>query len=150
MNTNHRILILVLFLVGTTAFYGQGRPIRDKIKTLKVAFITERLSLTSEEAQVFWPIYNAHEDKIEAIKRKERTQIRSKLLDFDSLSEKEADAILSELITLEGEKAKLTLDYFEELRSVMPSKKIILLTKAEEDFKKRLLQEMRDRRRGGG
>ncbi|WP_282162792.1 hypothetical protein [Ulvibacterium marinum] len=150
MNTNNSIRILILFLLATTFFYGQNRPIRDKIKTLKVAFITERLSLTSEEAQVFWPIYNEHEDKIEAIKRKERREIRAKLVNFDELSEKQADALLNDLIALENEKHQLNVDFMEKMSKAITSKKTFLLIKAEEDFKKRLLKEMRDRRRGGG
>lgn len=150
MNTNNKIRILILLLLVTTVFYGQNRPIRDKIKTLKVAFITERLNLTSEEAQVFWPIYNEHEDKIEAIKRKERREIRARLLDFDQLSEKEADALLNDLIALENEKHQLNVAFMEKMSEAITSKKTFLLIKAEEDFKKRLLKEMRDRRRSGG
>lgn len=150
MNTNNNIRILILFLLATTFIYGQNRPIRDKIKTLKVAFITERLGLTSEEAQVFWPIYNEHEDKIEAIKRKERREIRAKLVNFDELSEKQADALLNDLIALENEKHQLNVDFMEKMSKAITSKKTFLLIKAEEDFKKRLLKEMRDRRRGGG
>ncbi len=150
MNTNNKIRILILLLLATTVFYGQNRPIRDKIKTLKVAFITERLNLTSEEAQVFWPIYNEHEDKIETIKRKERREIRARLLDFDALSEKEADALLNDLIALENEKHQLNVAFMEKMSKAITSKKTFLLIKAEEDFKKRLLKEMRDRRRSGG
>ncbi|WP_425237513.1 hypothetical protein [Ulvibacterium sp.] len=150
MNTNNSIRILILFLLTTTFFYGQNRPIRDKIKTLKVAFITERLSLTSEEAQVFWPIYNEHEAKIEAIKRKERQEVRAKLMNFDELSEKQADALLNDLIALENEKHQLNVDFMEKMSKAITSKKTFLLIKAEEDFKKRLLKEMRDRRRSGG
>lgn len=150
MNMNNSIRVLILLVLATTALYGQNRPVRDKIKTLKVAFITERLNLTSEEAQVFWPIYNEHEDKIEALKRKERLDIRARLVDFDGLSEKEADALLKDLIALENEKHQLNVAFLEKMNRAITSKKTFLLIKAEEDFKKRLLQEMRNRRRGGG
>jgi len=150
MNTNSNIRITLLLLLCTAVSYAQNRPVRDKIKTLKVAFITERLDLTSEEAQVFWPIYNEHENTLETIKRKERLEIRAQLQDFDRLSEKEADALLDDLIAMENKKQTSNTAFLEKMSRAIGSKKTFLLIKAEEDFKKRLLQEMRNRRRGGG
>ena len=42
---------------------------RDKIKTLKIAYITEKLDLSKKEAQQFWPIYNAFEEENYNLKR---------------------------------------------------------------------------------
>lgn len=36
----------------------------DKIEALKVAFITQKLNITSEEAQRFWPVYNRYETEM--------------------------------------------------------------------------------------
>ena len=58
--TNSKKLMLVVFLLATTVFYAQHKPDCDKIKTLKIAFLTERLSLNTQEAQAFWPIYNQY------------------------------------------------------------------------------------------
>lgn len=47
---------IVLFLFVTTFTFGQTpQEKKDKIKALKVAYITEKLDLTTEEAQKFWP-----------------------------------------------------------------------------------------------
>lgn len=35
----------------------------DHIKAQKIAFFTEKLSLTPEEAQRFWPVYNLYWEK---------------------------------------------------------------------------------------
>ena len=32
----------------------------DRIKSHKIAYLTEQLSLSPEEAQQFWPVYNAY------------------------------------------------------------------------------------------
>jgi len=150
MSKSSKIGVFVLLLLTTTVFYGQRRPIREKIKTLKVAFITERLNLTSEEAQTFWPIYNEHEENIESIKRKERVEIRGKLMDFENLSEQEANSLLQQLIALEQEKQELNISYIKRMSDVISSKKTFLLIKAEEDFKKRLLKQIQQRRQKGG
>lgn len=148
MNNLKNLTVLVVLLT-CTVFYGQRGPNRDKIKSLKIAFITERLDLSSNEAEAFWPIYNEHEASIEAIKRKERRDIRARLMDFDQLSEKEANDLLSDLIALEDEKYRINIAFMKKMSKAITAKKTFLLIKAEEDFKKRLLQQMRNRRQGG-
>ena len=138
----------IFCLFASFVIYGQGQG-REKIKTLKVAFITERLSLTSEEAQVFWPIYNEHEKNTQRIRRTERVEIQSKLMDMDLLTNVEANQLLDQLIVLEQEKQDLHIAFLDRISQVISPKKTLLLIKAEEDFKRRLLREMQQRRRGG-
>ena len=148
MNKYSKIGVLVFFMFVFAGVYSQRRPVQEKIKTLKVAFITERLSLSSSEAQAFWPIYNEHEENLEALKRKERIEIRSKMMDFESLSEREASALLQQSIALEKEKQQMNIRFLQQMQEVISAKKTFLLIKAEEDFKKRLLREIQQRRRG--
>lgn len=145
---NKKTLLILILVFQSFSFYAQG-PVRDKIKTLKVAFITERLALTSGEAQSFWPVYNEHEKKLEAIRRKERFQLRSQIGMIQDLSEKESSALLSEFLNIQEEKHLAERAMITDLKSVLPPKKILLLLKAEEDFKKRLLQQYRKRQGGG-
>ena len=57
------IPILTLFICFNAYSQRDGK-MQERIKAQKVAFITERLDLSSKEAQKFWPIYNAFEDKV--------------------------------------------------------------------------------------
>ena len=150
MNNISKIGAVVLLLLTTMVTYSQQRPGREKIKTLKVAFITERLNLSSKEAQVFWPIYNEHENNIEEMKRRERREVRAKLINFETLSESEASDLLNQLVALEKAKHQLHVNYIEKLNDVISAKKTFLLIKAEEDFKKRLLRQIQQRRKAGG
>ena len=148
MNKLSKLGVLALFLLMLSSVYSQRRPAMEKIKTLKVAFITERLDLSSKEAQSFWPIYNEHEENLQAIKRKERREIRAKLLDFESLSEGEAASLLEQTMALEKEKYEMNVAFLARMSDVISAKKTFLLIKAEEDFKKRLLKEIQQRRKG--
>ena len=142
---NKRVHLLFFFLVVALGLHAQG-PVRDRIKTLKVAFITERVGLTSEEAQQFWPIYNEHEDALENIRRKE---VQSRLSAAQDLSDTESAALLDNLIALQTEKHNADQAFLSKMRKVISPKKVLLLLKAEDDFKKRLLQQYR-RKQGGG
>ncbi len=148
MNKISKIGALVIMMLVFASGYSQRNQAQERIKTLKVAFITERLSLSSSEAQAFWPIYNAHEENLEGLKRRERREIRSKLVDFESLSEREAANLLQQSMALEKEKHSLNMQFMDEISQVISAKQAFLLIRAEEDFKKRLLREIQQRRRG--
>ena len=141
--------MLMTALLAVMVFSMVNGQVRDRVKTLKVAFITERLSLTSGEAQNFWPIYNEHEKKLEQIRIKERTRFRGQMADLMSISDQEASNLLSDYMALQKEKVAEQDEFVRQLKGVISSKKIILLLKTEEDFKKRLLQQYRKRRNGG-
>ena len=128
--------------------HAQG-PVRDRIKTLKVAFITERVGLTSEEAQQFWPIYNEHENTLEEIRRKERAELEVNIARAQDLSNTDSERLLDRLLELQFEKQKVDQEFLSRLRTVIPAKKVLLLVKAEEDFKRQMIQELQKRRGGG-
>lgn len=147
---NRKILLLIAFLAIAANFYGQRRPDREKIKALKVAFFTERLDLSSTEAEAFWPVYNDHESQMNSFRRTERSEFRGKLKDLDTMSEKEAENLLQKFMELETKKRKEQQSFVEKMKGILSSKKTILLLKTEEDFKKQLIKQYRQRRGGGG
>lgn len=138
----------IALLLVTMTFYGQHRPDHEKIKALKVAFITERLNLTSGEAQAFWPIYNAHEKQMESFREKERSQIYDKLSDMESFSDKEVADLLEQYVALEEEKQKTNARFLKEIRKVISAKKTFVLLKTEIGFKRRLLKQYHQRKGG--
>ncbi len=146
MNWNKKLLCLPLLFFAIMA-QAQNGP-RERVKTLKVAFLTERLSLTSQEAQSFWPIYNEHEERMDTFRRKERRQLVGRMMDAPDLSDQEAEKLLDELMALHAEKLKADTQYLNKVRQVLSAKKTLLLIKAEEDFKKRLLHQFRKKRGG--
>lgn len=149
MNINRNIRVVMLLLLTTTIMYGQRKPDKEKIKSLKIAYITERLNLSSTEAQAFWPIYNSHEDKMESFRTQERTQIYGKLRDMESLSEKESEVLFKDLIALENQKHAANQQFLKDIQKVISAKKAFILLKTENGFKRRLLQQYRQKQGGG-
>tara|TARA_R110000782_G_scaffold74489_1_gene148757 strand:+ start:144 stop:581 length:438 start_codon:yes stop_codon:yes gene_type:complete len=140
--------ILSLFMLFTAISFGQHKKDWEKIKSLKVAYITEKLSLDSKEAQEFWPIYNEYEEKRHELMRKEHTQIKDKLENSDDLSEKEAKKLLTLKIAIEEDEEELDKAFLIEVSKVTSAKKALLLLKAEEDFKRDLIKQYRHNKGG--
>ena len=66
----HLILIVILSVSSFTYASAQNnnREQRtEKVQALKIAFITQKLELTSDEAQRFWPVYNRYESEIRQV-----------------------------------------------------------------------------------
>ncbi|MBT8263901.1 MAG: hypothetical protein HKN52_01910 [Eudoraea sp.] len=146
MKNISKIGVLLLFALVTNFVVGQKRPGMEKIKSLKIAFITERLALSSEEATVFWPVYNEHEKALENIRTKERQDIRGKLRNFNQMSDQEIRGLMDEFLELEKEKTERNHAFLKKMSDLISARKTFMLIKAEEDFKRRLLQQIQQRR----
>ncbi len=53
------LLILVVFVFTTTTVEAQKMN-RERIKLLKISYITDAINLTPTEAEKFWPVYNLY------------------------------------------------------------------------------------------
>ena len=147
------ILSLLLAFISLNAIAQDGPFIRKKkeqIKALKVAFITDELSLTPDEATKFWPLFNAFEDKQQEIKKQKLKGYLDRMDDdsFDKLSEKEATTMLAQMESSEDELYQAKKKFVASLKGVISPIKILKLKKAEENFNRKLLEQYRDRRLG--
>ena len=137
-----------LFLMG----YAQDKQEQDhhktkreKIKALKIAFITEELKLTSEEAEEFWPIYNKYEQAKQRFHKEKRTiylsQIKNK--DLSEIDENRANNLLKKLNFLQKELLESETNFYQSIKSVLSSKKILILKISEEKFHRKLMHEFK-------
>lgn len=149
MKTKFLLPFLLLF-VSTVSFSQGFRGKKEKVKALKVAYITDELNLTTEEGQRFWPIYNAFDDKQAELRHEKMKAILDRFEpgSVEKLSEKEASSLLIQMELIEDNLFALRKKFIKELQAVLPAKKIIRLKKAEDDFNRQLLRQMRDNRRG--
>ena len=139
-----KILIPVFALLLSVNLYAQ-KPNKEKVKALKVAHITEQLDLTAKEAQVFWPVYNAHEEA--SNKLKENSGIK-RLENIDAISEAEAKAYLDKIVDMELSRQQLQKEYFTKLKTILSSKKILKLMDSERSFRRKMINEFKERHHG--
>ncbi len=140
--------ILLIFLFSVQALsQGLGEK-KEKIKAMRIAFIIEKLSLSPDEATKFWPLFKEFENKQEQIRRRQGRPLFDRLdLDIaNNMSEKEAAALLQQIENTEEEQYQNRKKFVNNLKSVIPTIKIIKLLKVEEEFKRRLLKQYRDRK----
>jgi len=148
------LLLVLIFTVGfSQSGFSQVQELelskREKLEALKVAHITEKLALTPDEAQTFWPLYNEMEAKMRVIRRLRRKNRKDTKANHDQLSEKELMAAIEAELDFEQKELNLKKEYSKKFSTVLPIKKVVLLHEAQEGFKRRLLMMAKEKRREG-
>jgi hypothetical protein len=132
--------VLVLFLTMTTGLIAQDRRERyERIEAIKVAFITKKLDLTTEEAQKFWPVYNNYQKELMELMRKRRE-------DRQKTDIAPNDKINADL-TYESKMLELKKKYKKSYLKAIPAEKVLLLYQAEREFREHLIKQLNHRRR---
>jgi len=150
MNKYISILIFILSASFTLQAQVEAKPVkreisqerldrieerRDRMKALKIAYITEELDLTPEESQQFWPVYNEYQDKLQALRVEKRKMDRA-----TELSDADAEAQLTKHLELEQRKLEYQRQAIEDLTPIIGAKRVILLNDTENEFKRKVLE----------
>ncbi len=139
------LLIAVLFSVaGRVQAQGPERP-RERMEAMRTAFITNKLDLTPEEAQQFWPIYN----QMDAERRKLQQKYRPETA-VAGMNDAEAEKFLQAHFTMEEEMVKLKKEYYLRLKKTIAIRKLAMLPRIEHEFRQELVATLRERRAGAG
>lgn len=139
-------LIIVLFVFYTGLSFSQNESKSDKVETMKIAFLTNKLNLTAKEAQLFWPLFNEYSQKMEIhrkAKKSEFDEIKSKNA---TPSDKEISAFMEEVFSTKQKELDLQKEYYTKYTKILPMKKVALLYQAENQFKKELLRIIKDKK----
>jgi len=151
-HTKHVSILIAVALLSTIAFgqkhQQQGkRPTKEKIKALKIAHITNKLDLSSEEAQKFWPIYNKFEAKMEGFHKERRMESEKHKIE-GKLSDKELEVLVDNHLVMEQKELDVKKTYHTKFKAILPIQKIAKLYRAESSFKRNLLKKMRVKKGG--
>ncbi|MCA0132208.1 sensor of ECF-type sigma factor [Winogradskyella alexanderae] len=141
-----QLIPILILLIGLSSYAQRDGRMNERIKAQKVAFITEKLSLTAEEAQQFWPIYNAFEEKRERIKSGPLRDAKIKIRSNPNMSDNEASRLLEQVLDAENEIHNAKIKLAKDLQSILSSKKIIKLRAAEDEFNRILLERLKQMR----
>ncbi len=143
-------LIAIAASVQTFAQPGKHQEERkEKIESMKIGFITDRLDLTPEEAKTFWPVYNQYQKELDDLRKKRRDERRDAKQEFENLNDKEVEKVVDGEIAFRQGELDIQKKYHTQFKQVLPIKKVAQLYRSEEDFKRELLKKIQDRKGGG-
>ena len=148
INFNYRImkkLLIIVFVSAAIVAQAQNnnRSAQEKLEAARIALITERLSLTPEQAQAFWPLYNEYAEQRREIQMEYRQSRQG--LDINNLSEDQQRAVLKGRMEEKQRQLNLENQYAERMLGVINARQMMALKKAEDDFRGMILRRLEQR-----
>lgn len=140
------IYLALLIILPLFNFAQETR--RENIEAHRIAFITNRVGLTAEEAKRFWPVYNEYQAELEKIRKERRMKLRDARMDSENLSDKEIEAVVDNEIVFKQKELDIDKKYHAQFKGVLPIRKVAKLYMAEEAFKKELIKRIQDKKPG--
>ena len=138
-----KLIPILILLISLSAWSQQ--PSGERIKAMKVAHITKKLDLSSQEAEKFWPVYNAFDEKTSKLRNTDLRNIKREIrTNNNNLSDAQAERLLTRLMSVENDLHKARVTLVNDLRRVISAEKIIRLKAAEDEFNKILLQKLKE------
>ncbi len=138
------MIIIIFLLCSSELSWAQDKAAEQKIQAARIALITERLGLTPEQAEKFWPLYNEFSQKRKGL-RQEYNREKSKL-NVETATEAEKKALLDLGYKLKEQSLQMERDYSDRMLKVISAQQVMSLRKAEEDFRKMILDQIQQRR----
>lgn len=139
------ILVFIFFCAlsfGSTSAFAQDTR-RENVEAAKTAYLTDKMGLTAEQSQKFWPLYNEYEAKRRELMRGYRSGYRQ---DVDALSEQEAKSRIDNMFITKEKELELEKEYADRYLRIISSKQLIKLYRGEREFTKMLLKRLDERR----
>jgi len=132
------IFLILIFCLTSNLFLGQNNisnSKRQNREARKISYFTSKMQLNSEESQKFWPIVNAMEAEIKALKNA-NAHGRMMLNGKEDISDKELEEIMDSKIYMSKDMIDIKIKYHEKFKEVLPIKKVAKYYEATKGFKK--------------
>lgn len=141
------LVLIVTLMICAIPISAQEEPKSDKeqeIKSQRIAFFTDKIGLTPDEAQVFWPIYNAYWGRKNSIIADRKEKMTYFAENFEIMSNKEMIKYADQYIHYEMELAELLDQYHIKFKEILPIDKVMKIYLADYEFKTYLLKKIRE------
>jgi hypothetical protein len=146
------IFIVLLLLIGSKSF-GQLRPVIrrppgvqqrinreaavQRVERVKEKYISQRLTLSSDEAVRFWPIYRQYQAEILEIRKRKRAN--------NSAAQPDGAAQIQNELNYEADLVNIRKKYTNQFLKFLPAPKVSELFKAEREFNDELIRTLKER-----
>lgn len=126
-----------------TQQHEQDPKVKERIQAARIAYITDQLGLTPEEAEKFWPIYREFSEKRQNLQKQYREMKRNP--DPNKTMEENEKDLVDVGFKLKQQELDLEKDYSGRLLKVISAQKLRSLPEAEKRFRQMILEQIQRR-----
>ncbi len=128
---------ILVMICSVTLLVAQ--PDKTKIKEIKVAYFTEKLSLTKAESEKFWKVYDQYDEERHALRKAAKKPEDKKK--FSEMTDKEIYDFIDYSFDMKEKELALQKKYFVEFKKILPAQKVVRLIHIEEQFRQYLFKQ---------
>ncbi len=136
-------IAIILFLISIGG-HAQNREAMKRIESARIALITERLGLSPEQAEKFWPIYREYTMERRRIRQDFRDERKD--VDLKNLTDEQSKQLVQKSMEMKQHELDLEKRYSGRLTDVITTKQLFKLKTAEKDFQQMILKRIQEQR----
>lgn len=137
-----KIIIAILIILGSSELIHSQHEPKKRLREARKAFIEQRLELTDEEKQKFWPVADEY-----FFKERELRMNFGLKMDFipEKLTDKEAEEYYRMIIKFHQDEYELFKTYSEKIKNIIGVNKTVRFFALRQEFKKELVKRVAGR-----
>ncbi len=141
------LIAIVIVITYTCAWSQPGQPM-ERIHAAKMAYITDRLRLSEEQAGNFVPLYNEYDNEIRAT----RHNYFSKYGGVNPAESDDATALqaIDDNLDYQADVIDIKRKYNERFLKIITPQQLADLNRSEREFKQILVQRLKQHQNNGG
>jgi phosphoglycolate phosphatase-like HAD superfamily hydrolase len=98
---------------------------RTQIQADRKAIVSRLMDMTETESTAFWPVYNEYREEIRKVDDKLVELSESYFKGADSLTDKQAQGMLSDFLKLRGDRLAVKKAYVKKFSKAIPTTKLV-------------------------
>lgn len=111
------LVAVALMLSGAAQAQSQYEELlRQDLRTMKTAIVTEAMMLTEEQGEAFWPIYRDYDNELAKHWDSRLALIQSYAEKFESMDDATADQLMKEAMKLRSQRMDLRNKYYKKMK----------------------------------
>ncbi len=126
---------------GNQASKGDRKERHEKIAAAKIAFMTDKMNLNTEQSQKFWPLYNEYDAKRHSLRKKSHL---FKNENTDNMSDAQLKEAINAMLEARQQELALEKEYLEKFQKVITVRQVATMYKSEKEFMRVLLKKLND------
>ncbi len=133
------VIVWVVLALAATPASSQGvqeslELSREVVDQQKRVIVAGSLPLSNEEADAFWPLFDAFQKELKKLDGRSDRLIASYTAEYATLSDARARAMLDEALSIEEDRAKLKRKWVKRMARALPPRHLVRYFQLENKF----------------
>lgn len=113
---------------------------KERIESMRIAFITSKLELRATQAEKFWPRYHEYYAQKEAV-REDLDRVED--AEVMKLSEREASEKLEKVLHHRQKELDMDKKFYHEMEEILSTNQVLALSRVDGQFRRHMLRQAR-------